>query len=201
MGPSSCAGPRSTGIARCRLTKTRLRRRHLAASNPLCARLQEFVARTIEALPNPGNAAFHAEVFHTPEDELFLCEIASRAGGGGVPATVKAAFDIDLNQYAAMYQAGLTTPFPESVQVPQRLTAWVLVPPRPGTLAYVPERCEFPYVAQQTILAKSGHVLGNAKNSVHKMALFIIAADDEETLLQRCQEVRHWFTSTCKWEN
>lgn len=173
----------------------------LAADNPLCTRMRELVTRVIEVLPSPGKAAFHAEVFHTPDDELYLCEIASRAGGGGVPAVVKTAFDIDMNQYAAMHQAGMHAPVPDTEGGPKRLAAWVLIPPRPGTLAQVPDVCELPGVVQQAISARPGQTLGNAKNSVDKMALFIVVADNETDLLQRCHEVRDWFESNCTWEN
>jgi hypothetical protein len=44
------------------------------------ARLQAYVETVVIALEGPSFFPFHAEVWHTPEDELVLCEIASRVG-------------------------------------------------------------------------------------------------------------------------
>ena len=52
----------------------------LDPDDPLGRRLLAFTERVIQALPGPDAFAFHAEVFHTPEDELVLCEIACLAG-------------------------------------------------------------------------------------------------------------------------
>jgi hypothetical protein len=57
----------------------------LLPSNPLVERLSEFIESVINALgsdphPNPPTFPFHAEAWHTPDDEIVLCEIASRGG-------------------------------------------------------------------------------------------------------------------------
>eukprot|EP01124_Arcella_intermedia_P027515 TRINITY_DN5398_c0_g1_i5.p1 TRINITY_DN5398_c0_g1~~TRINITY_DN5398_c0_g1_i5.p1 ORF type:complete len:332 (-),score=68.76 TRINITY_DN5398_c0_g1_i5:1131-2126(-) len=56
----------------------------LHASNPLTPRLQQFIAKVIDILGGPSFFPFHAEVWHTPEDQLVLCEIASRVGSSSL---------------------------------------------------------------------------------------------------------------------
>jgi hypothetical protein len=57
----------------------------LQLDNPLVVRLAEFMESVIGALGtvphvNPPTFPFHAEAWNTPDDEIVLCEIASRGG-------------------------------------------------------------------------------------------------------------------------
>lgn len=57
----------------------------LSPHNPLVPRLNQFIENVIGALdtppfPNPDSFPFHAEAWHTPSDDIVLCEIASRGG-------------------------------------------------------------------------------------------------------------------------
>ncbi|HEX5740365.1 MAG TPA: hypothetical protein VFY17_02285, partial [Pilimelia sp.] len=57
----------------------------LDPGDPLTPRLLDLVDRVLPALAGDGGRmrdhAFHAEVFHTPDDELVLCEVAARPAG------------------------------------------------------------------------------------------------------------------------
>ncbi|MFE9118738.1 EamA family transporter [Streptomyces sp. NPDC007172] len=60
-------------------------------------RLEEFFDRTLAAFDVPPATAYHLEVFHTPDDRLVLCEIASRVGGDRIPVLTRATYGVDLH--------------------------------------------------------------------------------------------------------
>ncbi len=69
----------------------------LRPEDALAGRLEEFFDRTLAAFDVPPAAAYHLEVFHTPDDRLVLCEIASRVGGDRIPVLTRATYGVDLH--------------------------------------------------------------------------------------------------------
>ena len=54
----------------------------LSDENPIKSRMIDFTRDLLErALPMPENGLFHVELFHTPDDQILLCEAACRLGG------------------------------------------------------------------------------------------------------------------------
>jgi len=73
-----------------------------------CERVTDFARRVLAALPStPDETAFHMEVFQSADDELMLCEVASRAGGMGHVPTFAAVTGVDLNAASLLGQLGL----------------------------------------------------------------------------------------------
>ena len=62
----------------------------------------------LTALDVPRASTFHAEAWRTPRDELVLCEVASRTGGGEIGAEISELFQVKLNSVIAQ-GATLTT--------------------------------------------------------------------------------------------
>lgn len=87
----------------------------LEPANPLASRLTSFVQKALDALPVPETMTFHAEVFHTPEDELVFCEIASRTGGAMVREATAQAFGFDINEVCVRAQCGLKSNIPKGI--------------------------------------------------------------------------------------
>jgi hypothetical protein len=172
----------------------------LGVGNPLTPRLQDLTHRVIAELPDPGPAAFHAEIFVSQAGELTLGEIASRAGGGGVAHAVHAGFGVDINACAARAQVGLPVTLDDGAAAPIRLAGWVLVPPRAGRLVAAARTCPLPYVVGASVTDRVGEVFSRAAHSVDQVGLFILVADDEAELRRRCGEVQRWFEASCVWE-
>ena len=78
--------------------------RTMEKEEPLYRRLRAVVESTLGALPSPGSFSFHAEVFHTAEDEILVNEIASRTGGGKIDAAVGVVAGMNLNHLSILAQ-------------------------------------------------------------------------------------------------
>src|SRR5690606_26994592 len=66
----------------------------LGEDNPLNGHLKDYVENVLKSLPTPDGMAFHLEVFVNSQNEIILCEIASRVGGKGVNLGWKKSFGI-----------------------------------------------------------------------------------------------------------
>ncbi|WP_018588822.1 ATP-grasp domain-containing protein [Salinispora arenicola] len=129
----------------------------LDPTDELGQRLVDFTARLLDAMPTPPHYAFHAEIFHTPDDELQLCEIASRTGGAKIKETVRAAFDIDLTEIWIRATSGLPLPQAEaSTRRPRQLAGSLLMLSRPGVVRSLPAPPADPWLVDFGITATVG---------------------------------------------
>lgn len=166
----------------------------LNPDDPLSVRLVEFTKSVIDALPAPQNFAFHAEVFHTPDDRLVLCEIAARPGGAQNRAIAEVMFGIDPVAGMLRAQAGLPLPFtgPRPLQ-PVTMAGQLLFGKRSGTVRAVPGEPPFPWVARSSVMAQVGQVMRIPRYSADVMASFVVTAPDRQTTETRMRELEQWF--------
>ncbi|WP_437536960.1 ATP-grasp domain-containing protein [Sorangium sp. So ce726] len=168
----------------------------LGPASPLHPRLVRFVEELLRALPTPELTLFHAEVFHTPADELVLCEVASRLGGAGVNDALLAAYDLDMKMaYVRAHHGDVPPPQP----APRRLSGWLLMPPRAGVLERVPAECPFPWVPQRRQAGTAGKRYAGASSSVDSIATFALQGDSEEQITERITELAAWFEESTAW--
>jgi hypothetical protein len=111
----------------------------VVVDNPMHSRINEFVTKLLNSLPTPENTVIHAEVFHTPDDWLVFCEIASHAGGTRILETVRRAYGANLVGISVQTQCGLDI----SAEIVTDLklleyTCFLLTPPRKGTFVHSP---------------------------------------------------------------
>ncbi|MFG1950422.1 acetyl-CoA carboxylase biotin carboxylase subunit family protein [Micromonospora sp. NPDC048830] len=136
----------------------------LAALRPECSRLRDH--------------AFHAEIFHTPDDRLVVCEIAARPAGAKVREVLAAMFGVNLGEYATRAQAGLPLPGLEEAvaggprPVPTRMAGQVLMMKRPGLVRQVPQAPQEDWLEHFWIYARPGQLLDPASGSSD----FLVAA-------------------------
>jgi hypothetical protein len=177
----------------------------LAPGDPMVPRLRELTGRLLCALPTPRSTIFHAELFHTADDRLLLCEIASRAGGGLIPFVHEAAFGLLFQRFHAEVECGKAAPLPEGFlrgaqPDPAPLAGRVLFLKRPGRLLEAPPSCPFPWVHAYRLLAWPGSVMSLAAHCVDAIAAAVVIADDERSLLRRIDELTAWFTGAARIE-
>ena len=120
----------------------------LLESNPLTRRLQEFCKLCSKSFwMDPLFASpFHAEVWHTPEDTLVLCEIASRTGGGEIGQEFMELFGVNLDKTSIQVQCEepITNESLEKVTWENRKpevsysVSWIWMYPKLGKLASYP---------------------------------------------------------------
>ena len=166
----------------------------LDPDDPLAVRLVEFTGAVIDALPAPRNFAFHAEVFHTPDDRLVLCEIAARPGGAQNRAIAEVMFGID--PFAGMVRANAGLPVlvdgPRPLR-PATMAGQLLFGRRRGTVVSVPGDPPFPWVARSIILARQGEVMTVPRYSADVLASFVVTAPDRRTTEARMRRLEQWF--------
>jgi hypothetical protein len=163
----------------------------------IARRINSLVAQVIEALPRVPVLAFHAEFFHTETDKLLMCEIASRTAGGRTMETVETAYGVNLAKSWVRLQCGL----PEVVQPKFGVSSGSLVvPPRKGKLAEIPECAPFPWVIDYKPTVKPGELLNDPFSSGCNMATALIVGETDESVESRLVELNEWFLGSLRWE-
>ena len=169
----------------------------LDPDDPLTARLLDFADRLLDALPGPDNFAFHAEVFHTPDDRLVLCEIACRTGGTAIRQILRTLFGVDANEAWVRAELGLPVPIvlDRTPLRPSTMAGQLSVTRRPGTVLAVPGRPPFPWIEQAAVFVRAGQTINRAAFSSDLMASFVVAGSDRELVERRLRRVETWFLS------
>ena len=117
---------------------------------PLLDELLAFNAKVIAAHPDYWGVTHH-EVFVAP-DGLCFCEIAARAGGGGVLAGFRSRTGLNLDQVALSAQ--LLDRVPQHIEVAGHLTGYALLYAGPGQLVRMPAAPTDDWVLEVQLLAR-----------------------------------------------
>ncbi|WP_301109201.1 ATP-grasp domain-containing protein [Sporosarcina sp.] len=172
----------------------------LEESNPLTKRLKNFVGHVINKFPTPDNTAFHAEVFHTENDELLLCEIASRVGGGKINETLHEAFGLNIIEKWVQSQCSTGKQYDQEL-VPKKLVGFVLIPPKQATYIDAPDKVPFEFVLESQINKNFNHSYTGPKMSSDKIAAFVVTGKSEVELKYNIQLVADWFDELSIWKS
>lgn len=130
-------------------------------------------------LAGPRDFAFHIEVFHTPQDELVLCEAACRAPGAALREVHRAMFGFDPARAAVRAQLGLSqgVEIPDSGRVPPgELAGQMLLMKRPGTVRALPTGLDgFPGLVRQRTFVRPGGRMTAPTYSADVLADFVVS--------------------------
>jgi hypothetical protein len=165
-------------------------------------RLVTFTTRLLQALDTPQHTAFHTELFHTPMDEIFLCEIASRTGGGRLDAYLEQAYGIHLTRAWVQAQCGISLLEEVSsvMQLDQRvLTGDVLIPPKKGEFISGPSESPPSWVTEYRMLAIPGQRYDHPKLSIDHIASFVVQGETETEIENRLTYIANWFEQSSYW--
>jgi biotin carboxylase len=154
----------------------------LAPDDPLTARLLALTERILASLRLPGGRmhdhAFHAEIFHTPDDRLVLCEIASRPGGAKIREVFRAVFGFNLGEYTTRAQVGLPLSILDDIgprPEPSRMGGQVLMMKRPGLIHSVPAVPEDSWVERFWLYGEEGQIVPPAGGSSDFMTAAVVS--------------------------
>jgi hypothetical protein len=172
----------------------------LDVADPLAKRLLAFTERLLQALPGPENFAFHAEVFHTPDDELVLCEIACRTGGAAIRDIVTLLFGADPTRSWLRAELGLPVPVerPSSdsaeLPTPRTMTGQMVLMKRPGRVHAVPDAPpDLPWIERFRVFVKPGQVMTAARTSSDFLCTVLVSGPDRKAVEERLRRVESWF--------
>nr|WP_258567749.1 ATP-grasp domain-containing protein [Paenactinomyces guangxiensis] len=176
----------------------------LAPQNPLTERLRNEVISILQILPTPANTTFHAEIFHTPQDELITCEIACRTGGSRIIEEYRQAFDVDLTKLSVQAQCGLKTDVSERFlqrEGPKTQFGFIGLPPKHGVFQGAPTWQELPHwVTEYNVLAKPGQSFTGAHTSVDYVLTLVVKGNTEQQVVQRIQDIAEFLENKMVWD-
>ncbi|MFJ6937715.1 hypothetical protein [Streptomyces sp. NPDC101132] len=153
----------------------------LAPDDPLTPRLLTLAEAALTALGGPADHAFHAEVFHTPDDRLVVCEVAARPAGARIRDVLNAVFGVHPVELASRAATGLRLNAVEALGEgerlePARMAGQVLMMKRPGTVRGIPVTPEEPWVEFYGVFAEPGEEIGPAAISSDFLAAAVLSA-------------------------
>ncbi|MCA0350594.1 MAG: carboxylate--amine ligase [Chloroflexi bacterium] len=175
----------------------------LRPEHHLTQRLIAAAKEVLALLPTPPVTSFHLELFHTPADELFFCEIASRTGGGMINGTIEQAFGINLNQLFIQGQAGMPIDLSKlrAITQPKKIVGWGLVPPQAGIFrGYRAAKPPQSWVLHFDWSIQAGTHSQPAQMSVDQVGGFIVDLTDAPDPEERLIEVWRWAEQQALWE-
>jgi hypothetical protein len=166
----------------------------LDRDDPLGRRLLALTDHVLDALPGPAHFAFHAEVFHTPDDRLVLCEIACRTGGGSIRDITRTLFGADPTEWWVRAQVGLPLGEVQDARrlQPARMAGQLALMKRPGRVVGVPGRPPFAWVQRSRVFVQPGEVMAAAASSGDVIAAFVVSAPTRDATMARLRELEAW---------
>jgi ATP-grasp domain len=171
----------------------------VAPQEPIFARIQEFCRQVIAAMPNPQFSSFHFELFHTPDDQLVFCEIASRTAGGRIAECVRQSYGIDLNREWVRLEAGLEAFIPSTASFSQ-YSAVYLIPKQNGKLLSMIESFPFDWVTEFIPRMKAGEDATGTASSIDTIGGVVFVADSQSGLQEAYQKVLRYVEEHVQWE-
>jgi hypothetical protein len=171
----------------------------LDPATTLAERAIAMTSRVIAALPASPLVAFHLELFHTPDDRLLLCEIASRTGGGKIIETIDVAWGVHLNRCWVRAAVGLD-PELASRPAPSPYAGFLVIPPRRAVLTAVPPVPPVPWCVEYLAPHAPGAKLGKAVASVDHVAMMVVQGSSPEEVEARLLELDTWFAGETRWK-
>jgi carbamoyl-phosphate synthase L subunit-like protein len=177
----------------------------LDPDDPLTDRLLRMTDQILAALKPAGSRltdhGFHAEIFHTPDDRLVLCEIACRPAGAKLREVFQTMFGINLGDYTTRAQAGLPMPALADTLAggppprPRRMSGQLLMMKRPGLVRSVPTTPEEPWVEHFWVYARPGQVIPPAAGSSDFLTCVVGSAPTRAECHARLRELGDRFVA------
>lgn len=173
----------------------------LTRDDPLVPRLIDYAREVLGQLPTPACTTFHLEVFHTPGDDLVLCEVASRTGGALTVPAIRAAtgFDLDREWFLAQVSAAPYAVRRVGGAEPGRSAGWVVFYPEHGTLKALPGDPP-PFVAEQRLRGKAGTSYRGGEKSGVYLAGYVVTGANAAEVERNVDELARWYAAGIRWE-
>lgn len=185
----------------------------LSVKNPLTEPLIHFTHRVISSFPTPPDTFFHIEILQSKNEELFLCEAASRRPGGLIMrmmddmyalAPPNVLFRTQVRQLAGLPPETEFAPY-ESLDTESAKLRWcrpygdLFVPVLPGILRRAPSICPIPDVVY-SLVAEPGQSYQPTGMWPRRAAHMIVYGDSEQAIRARMAEAAEWFAAESQWE-
>ena len=171
----------------------------LDKDRPITQRLITFTKAVLKALEAPALATFHCEVFHSTDDELVLCEIACRLGGGRIVPVLDAAFGVNLYEYWIKAQVGIPLDIKAQTE-PQKMAGHLLYLPKGGIYRGPTTFEQLDWVDELLINVKPGKRYG-ANSSVDFAGSAVVTGKSDIEVRSKIAEVVSIFDRYMVWDD
>lgn len=151
---------------------------------PLLDEILDFNLRVISCYQEFTGVTHH-EIFVTSQG-CCHCEIAARAGGGGVSACFESRTGVNLREVAV--QAQLHGSVPLSIDVAPHLTGWAVIHAGPGVLREPIKVPDQPWVVEARSFAEAGSLLQAPDSCSEGVAVVSVRGDTEGEVTSRLTE-------------
>lgn len=169
----------------------------LSPDDPLFDRLVKAATAVLAELPTPDNTAFHAELWHTPDDRIVFCEIGSRTGGGVISRVVRHAFGVDLDREWLRAECGLPATLDPQ---PLRPAGGLCIPPEHGVLTDWPDPADRPVCVREEVrTGRIGQEFHGGVKSGLFLAGYVVGGETVEDVAANIEKVAAWFASGTVW--
>lgn len=169
----------------------------LDKDRPITHRLIQFAKDVLKALEAPSLATFHCEIFHNTQDELVLCEIACRLGGGRIVPVLNAGFGVDLYEYWVKAQVGIPQVIKAKAE-PQQMAGHLLYLPKGGVYRGPTTFEQLAWVDELLINVQPGKRYG-AHSSVDFAGSAVVTGKTETEVRAKLAEVVSIFDRQMIW--
>jgi hypothetical protein len=141
------------------------------------------------------------EIFHTPDDDLVFCEVASRTGGLRTARVLELGVGLPLDKAWFRAAVGKDVALGEALPAPEpgRLAGYVAVYPKSGVLTDLPSHPLPSWVVQQKIQGRVGERYHGGYKSGDALASFVLVGETESQLRERCRVVAESFEAGVRY--
>lgn len=174
----------------------------LQPENPLSIRLVMETQKVISVFDTPENTIFHAEWFHTPDDQIIFCEIASRTAGGITVEMIERSYGINLYRAFSEIHAGLplTLPSNHDQMRPKQLAGLMQIGPKSGFLASAPKVSPPAWIKDYQLLTQPGQKFNRDLDTIREfIAALVVIGETEERVKERLIQGFDWFHDQSDW--
>jgi biotin carboxylase len=151
----------------------------------LLDQLLAFNASVIAVHPDFVGVTHH-EMFASPDGVCF-CEIAARAGGGGVLAGFRDRTGCNLDE--AVLSSHLLERVPQQLEIAEHLTGFYMLYAGPGTVIAMPSAPGEDWVVETQLIAQPGDVLEAPADWGDVVAVVTVRGDTADQVKQRLDEL------------
>lgn len=168
----------------------------LPPDDPLHDRLAAAARDVLTHLPPARHMAFHAEFWHTPDDRIVFCEIASRTGGGMISYAVVHTFGLDIDREWLLAECGLS-----HLDTPPgyRPGGCICIPPLNGVLEHMPDSRSLDHIRQEVFTGKIGERYHGGVKSGLFLVGYVISGCTQDEVIRKIEDTARWFGENSRW--
>ena len=172
----------------------------LEPDTDLVKRITQIVRNIIKILPSPDTFSFHAEfILDSNTSDIYLCEIASRTGGGGIGETYKLFTDVDLNKNSVINQiekTGISKSTINSLKF-----GFILFPPIKKIFNGFKNTINEDWIEKWELKVKEGESCLPASFSADYILKVTISGETSDLLKERIDYLVSYYNNNVIWED